>query len=270
VVEPGAGSPDSSDPIIVMGYPHSGAALIQQLLSAGTTLACTQGTGIIPLCAVAAETWQRLEGQPGRQASPLAVASVRRLVTTQVTTLLAVGGQGRWCELATVSPDAAVPFLQVFPGASFICVHRSSTSVIRAGVQASPWGLQGQIARSYLMSYPGNSVAALAAHWADATQSLLAFEAANPQSSHRVRYEDVVADPDHALAPVRTSLALRRAAGDGAPGGPGGPGQPQSQSPDHDPQAAADDKVPAEMIPAPLLDSIGALHAELGYPPPGA
>jgi hypothetical protein len=262
VVEPGAGHLDSSDPIIVMGYPYSGAALIQQLLSAGTTLACTQGTGIIPLCAIAAETWQRLEGQPGRPASPLAIASVRRLVTTQVTTLLAAGGQGRWCELATVSPDAAAPFLQVFPGATFICVHRASTSVIRAGVQASPWGLQGQIARSYLTSYPGNSVAALAAHWADATRSLLAFEAANPRASHRVRYEDVMTDPDRALAPVMTSLALRRAAGDGGLGRPEPPGQ--------DPQAAAEDKVPAEMIPEPLLDSIGALHAELGYPPPGA
>jgi hypothetical protein len=34
-------------------------------LAADTGLACTTGTGIIPLCAIAAETWRRIDGRAG-------------------------------------------------------------------------------------------------------------------------------------------------------------------------------------------------------------
>jgi hypothetical protein len=245
-------------PVIVLSYRLSGASFVQRALSAGTDLVCTQSTGIIATCGTVAETWQRLENR-GRRLSPLAAASVRELVNAQLITVLSAGTGSRWCELAIASPDVAASFGEVIPAARFVCVHRSSTSVIRAGVQAGLWGLGGQIPTSYVMSYPGNSVAALAAYWAESTQALLAFEADHPQVSHRIRYEDVVADPDDALAAVKASLALR-------PGRAGHSGFPDPGSPALDAPAAAPE-VPVEKIPAPLRAAVDRLHAELGYPP---
>jgi hypothetical protein len=249
-------------PVIILSYGYSGADRVQQAIAAGGDLACTSGTGIIPLCAAAAETWRRVDGRDAGALSPLAAASIRGLAAAQMTAILAAAGKTRWCELATASPSAAESFLQVFPQAIFLCVHRSCPAVVRAAVQANPWGLHGRGVTPYLLAYPGNSVAALAAYWADSAEQLIAFEEANRESTQRVRYEDMTAHPDQALTPVRTALRLSSA----GPGAvlPDPPGQPD---PDSSPPTA-EAAVPAGMIPGPLRQRVGCLHAKLGYPPP--
>src|SRR6266568_5104961 len=248
-------------PIVVLSYAYSGARRVQELLAVDTELACTLATGVIPLCEVAAETWRRVEGRSGQDLSRLAVSTIRGIASVQVTVILAGSGKSRWCELATAPPSAMAPFLQVFPHTGIVCIHRSSLDVIRAGVQASPWGLQGQGLLPYLLSHPGNSVATLAAYWADSTEQLLAFEAENPGTTHRVRYEDVAVDSIQALSTVRVSLELPTEASSQAfPERTNVPTQDAAPPP-------TELTVPAEMIPQPLRERITRLHAQLGYPP---
>jgi hypothetical protein len=250
-----------NSPIIVLSYAYAGAERVQNALAVGSSLGCTSGTGIIPQCAAAAEAWRRIEGQP--RMSRLAAAAIRGLVTAQIAAILASSGQPRWCELATAAPGAAETFLQVFPDAHFVCVYRSCLDVIRAGVQANPWGLQAQSFKPFLLAYPGNSVAALAAYWMTSTEQLLAFERANRRATDRVRYEDVTTQPGQALAAVRAVLGLGDAEIGDIPRAQRGwltePG---------DAPAEPDATVPAEMIPQPLRQRITELHAQLGYPPP--
>jgi hypothetical protein len=255
----------SRGPVIVLSYAYAGAGRVQSALAAGSGLACTSGTGIIPQCAAAAETWRRIEGQQGpAPLSRLAAAAIRGLVTAQITAILASSGQPRWCELATASPDAADAFLQVFPHARFVCVQRSCLDMVRAGVRASPWGLHDQGFTPFLLAYPGNSVAALAGYWVSSAEQLLAFERANPHATYRVRYEDATAQPALALAAVRAALGLGdRDGADGLPVQPGWLADPADSR-----LAEPGAKMPAGLIPEPLLRRIGPLHAELGYPPP--
>lgn len=257
----GAGAPNS--PIIVLSYAYAGAERVQNALAAGSSLGCTSGTGVIPQCAAAAEAWRRIEGQQGVTMSRLAAAAIRGLVTAQIAAILASSGQLRWCELATAAPAAAETFLQVFPDAHFVCVHRSCLDVVRAGVQANPWGLRGQSFKPFLLAYPGNSVAALAAYWTTSTEQLLGFERANQQAADRVRYEDVTSPPGRALAAVRAALGLGDTESDDIP-----PAQRGWLTEPGDAPAEPDAAVPVEMIPQPLRQRITQLHAELGYPPP--
>jgi hypothetical protein len=253
-----ARSGTGNGPVIVLSYNYSGAERVQQALAADTELACTAATGIIPICQAAAETWRRIDGQRSRQISRLGTSSIRSLVTAQVTTILAEAGRTRWCELATAAPSAAGTFLQVFPDTRVVSVHRSCPGVIRAAVQASPWGVQGAGLMPFLIAYPGNSVAALAAYWASSAEELLVFEdEAAPDVVHRVLYEDVMADPDETLTAVRTALQL---------GGAGGRGTASGDLPR--PETAPSSswaQVPQELIPEPLLQRISRLHARLAY-----
>lgn len=253
-----AGADAGRDPVIVLSCAYAGAGQVQNALAAGSELACTSGTGIIPLCAAAADTWRRIEDVPGATMSPLAIATVRALVTAQVTAILADSGQPRWCELATASPGAAEVFLQLFPHARFICVYRRCPEVAAAAVRANPWGLQGQGLVPYLLTYPGNNVAALAAYWANSAEQLIEFERAHQEVAHRVRYEDVTAHPEQTLATVRATLGLSGTAYSVPSRWLAGPGTAPA-----DPQ----DEAPAEMIPPPLRERISRLHAELGYLP---
>ena len=250
-----------NSPVIVLSYPYSGAALVQEVLAAGAGLACTAGTGILPVCEVAAEAWRRVEGSGGQVLSPLAVSTIRGMVTAQISIILAGHGQRRWCELATLAPAAVVPFLQAFPAAGIVCVHRRSVDVIRAGIRANPWGLQGYGIVPYLMAHPGNSVAALAAQWARSAEELLAFQAGHPSSTHRVRYEDVAESRGSALAEIRGYLGLPP-----EPLVSALPSRPDVLASGAE-QAAAEPQVPVNMIPTPLRERITRLHAELGYSP---
>jgi hypothetical protein len=249
-------------PVIVLSYAYSGADRVQDALAADADLACTAGTGIIPQCAAIAETWLGVEARDGRAMSRLAAVTIRHLAAAQLTAILAGTGKARWCELSTTAPGTAEPFRQVFPGARFVCVHRSCLDVVRAGVQASRWGVQGQGLLPYVASYPGNNVAALAAYWAASAEQLLAFEEASPEVAHRVRYEDVTAGPGEALATIRAALRLESSPEDDVRPSPPDQAGPEATPPG--PEA----KVPAEMIPEPLRQRIARLHAQLGYPPP--
>jgi hypothetical protein len=253
----------STAPVVLLSYVHSGARFVQRALAEGTDLACTVGTGILPLCEVAVATWDQIDGRPGQARSRLAISSIRAMVSTQLTTVLAASaGKRRWCELATPAPSAAEMFLQIFPAAWFVCVHRAYAGMMSAAIAAQPWGLVGPAISPFTASYPGNNVAAMAAYWASATERLLTFEAANPQATSRVRYEDVVADAGHALNSVRSSLQLNQQTPQQL--WPKLPSQPEPVREDQDDRLP---QIPADLIPATLRKRIADLHAQLGYPP---
>jgi Sulfotransferase family len=251
-----------SGPVILLSYPHSGAARVQAMLAAGTGLACTSRTGIVPLCAAAAETWRRVDDRDGLGMSELAITATRGMLAVQITMILTAAGKSRWCELATTDPIAARSFAQVFPDAAFVCVHRGCLEVIRDWIAASPWGLHSQGLAPYLLSYPGNSVAALAAHWADFTEALLAFEEANAQIARRIRYENATAEPGRVL----TGLLAWLGVDDGREVSP--PEQLPSADPRGEGLPALDAEVPAGLIPLQLRQRIIGLHTKLGYAPP--
>jgi hypothetical protein len=250
-------------PVIVLACAYAGAARVVEALAADPAVAATTGTGIIPLCGHAAQTWQRLDGRAGPPLSQLAARTLRALISAQMTMILAEAGKTRWCELATGATGAASSFLEVFPDTTVVTVHRHSLDMIRAAVDASPWGLHLPRLAPYLSSYQGSTAAALAAYWADSTEQLLAFEAAKPRVTYRVRYEDAAADPDRALASLRSCLGLTARPHLGIIGEPASTGQPTPQT-----LSPAGTVVPAAIIPHPLLDRISRLHAELGYPAP--
>ncbi|MGH3245447.1 MAG: sulfotransferase [Trebonia sp.] len=248
-----AGAPDA--PVIILSYAHSGAELVQRALADGSGLACTVGTGILPMCEAAALSWARIDNRQDARMSRLAGLSIRALVSAQLTALLAAAGMRRWCELATTGPSAAQAFLQVFPTAKFVCVHRACTDLISATISAHPWSLAGSVPYQFIAGYPANGVAAVAGYWAWATEQLLEFETACPQAAVRVRYEDFAVEPASALRSTRTFLQL-------PPRGdpqPLGLGQPSEVGDQESPQ------VPTDMIPSPLGERITHLQSRLGY-----
>jgi len=151
-------------PVIVLTYAHAGAEHLRPLLAGHLDLACTSGTGLLPLCQQAATTWRHVEGQPGSALSELAAASIRALATSVITTVLAQTGKRRWCEFATAPPRSTETFLRLYPGTRIICLHRGCADVIRAALHASPWGLSGTSFAPFTAAYPGSTVAALAAY----------------------------------------------------------------------------------------------------------
>lgn len=254
---------EGAGPVIILSYLYSGAQSVQASLAERTNLARTVGTGILPMCEIAAAAWARIVNHSGNTMSQLATSSIRALVSAQLTVILAGAGGRRWCELVIAPPSAARVFLQIVPSTRFVCVYRACPEVISAAITAHPWGLDNPAMAQFVALYPGNSVAATAGYWASATERLLAFEAACPQSTVRVRYEDVIAD-EHGLDRTRSALGLYERAGPGhSPEIPEIPGQ---DAPADAGQHGGHLQVPTDMIPGELRKRIDELHARLDYP----
>jgi Sulfotransferase family len=250
----------ANSPVIVLTYAGSGSDTLQSLLSAIPGLACTSGTGVLPLVEQAAAAWRQVEGRASQQLSPLAAASIRAMVSSLTTVVLAREGKRRWCELARAQPSAADTFVRLFPGTRVLCLHRACPDVVYETLHASDWGLAGPAFAPFTSAHPASTVAALAAFWATHTEQLIAFEDSHPAVCRRVRYEDLVAEPDQAADSIQAFLS-----GGPEPAAPGAPAGRQGSAPAGSPPAAAA-PLPADQIPPLLLTWVDKLMADLGYP----
>jgi hypothetical protein len=254
-----AGATAGGAPVIVLTFAHSGAGLLRSLLARHPDLACTAGTGVLPLCQQAATAWRIADDQADGPLPALAAASIRNLVSTIITAVLAAEGKRRWCEISTAEPAAATTFLQLFPATRVLCLYRSCPDVVYAAVHASPWGLAGQAFAPFVSTHPASAAAALTAYWTAHAGRLLAFERAHPGACHRVRYEDLTGG---SCSGLRAFLGLD----DPGPAAPGWAGASTATPGDaHD----SPTPFPTGQIPPGLLDRANSLMNELGYPPPG-
>jgi hypothetical protein len=241
-------------PIVVLTHAHSGAARLATLLAGHPDVACTSGSGILPLCEQAALAWRHVDGQTDSQLSGLALASTRSLVTTIVISLLAREGKRRWCEIVTAPPSTAETFLQLFPGTKVLCLHRALPQFVRACLDASPWGPSGAAFAPFTTAYPSSITAALTAYWTAHTRPLLTFEQAHPQATRRLRGEDLASGLDPG---VLGFLGLDQF----VPSLLDGPEPARIAS-----HAEAGPPFPLEQIPAPLLEQAARTMEDLGYP----
>src|SRR5262245_42264869 len=168
----GASNADRSaarGPVIVHSYAHGGDESLRRVLGASRSLACTDGTGLLPLCQSAISTWNSVENR-GQAPSALALKSVRSMVNTMATVIQCGSGATRWCETSFAGRAAAETFLQVIPEATFLCLHRSLGAVIAEAISGYPWGLGSSPFWPYAAGHPGNNVATITAYWTAHTE----------------------------------------------------------------------------------------------------
>jgi hypothetical protein len=270
------------DPVFVLCNGRSGSTLLRFLLDAHPELACPPETNLPALCVQLATVWALIEGAPlsaNRGDEPpeipeAAIAGVRETMDRMVGSYLARRGKKRYCDKSLGTARYARLLARVYPQARFVCVYRHPMDVIASGLEACPWGLNGYGFDPYIAATPGNAVMALASFWADSVRAALAAEAEFPDQCVRVRYEDLVTDPEATTAGLFEFL--------GAAGAPGisqacfsaererfGPADYKIW---HTGQISANSvgrgwSVPVGMIAPQLLEAINEMTATLGYLP---
>jgi hypothetical protein len=279
VPEPG-GLGSFADPVFVLCNGRSGSTLLRFLLDAHPELACPPETNLPGLCVQLATVWSLIEGAPlsaNRGDEPpeipeAAITGVRETMDRMVGSYLVRRGKKRYCDKSLGTARYAELLLRVYPQARFICVYRHPMDVIASGVEACPWGLNGYGFEPYIAATPGNAVLALANFWADNVQTTLAVEERFAERCFRLRYEDLVADPESAAAGLFEFLEVSAAPGISA----------ACFSPERERFGPGDYKiwytseissdsvgrgwsVPAEMIAPQLLGVINELAGKLGY-----
>jgi hypothetical protein len=199
------------EPVVVLTAARSGSTLLRFILDTHPVLACPPETNLVQKAVQLAATWRLLDGRresaeakqdeaPGFPAAGIEAA--RSMLEGIFAPYLARCGKQRWCDKSLGTAAVAEAFSTIYPKARYICLYRHCMDVIASGVEACPWGVAGYGFDPYVSNSPGNNAAALAHYWADYTAAALEFEEAHPNSCLRVRYEELVADPEATAARI--------------------------------------------------------------------
>jgi protein-tyrosine sulfotransferase len=274
--------PGRSDPVFVLCMGRSGSTLLRFLLDGHPELACPPETSLPALCGQLAVVWSLIEGAPlsaDRGDTPpevpdSALAGIRHMVDELTGSYLARRGKKRFCDKSLGSAQFASLLMRVYPGARFLCLYRHPMDVIRSGLDACPWGLNGYGFDAYIGGSPGNAVMALARYWLDNATMIAAVESQHPDRCHRIRYEDLVAAPEETAREIFAFLGVRPV-----------PGIAESCfSAEREQFGPADHKIwatskisadsvgrgesiPVGLIPPPVISGINDLAGQLGYLP---
>jgi protein-tyrosine sulfotransferase len=210
-----------ADPVFVLCNGRSGSTLLRFVLDAHPDLACPPETNLPVLCVQLATVWSLIEAAPlsatrGDEPPEIpeaAIAGVRETMDRMVGSYLTRRGKKQYCDKSLGTARYAPLLRRVYPEARFICLYRHPMDVIASGREACPWGLNGYGFDPYVAASPGNAVMALANFWTDNVQATLAAEDRFPDACLRLRYEDLVADPEATAAAVFEFLGVSAAPG---------------------------------------------------------
>src|SRR5579872_3641747 len=267
-------------PAFVLTASRSGSTLLRFILDSHPELACPPETSVGVTAAHLLRTWDLVENAGADTtaarmpvpAAPHVLQAVRAAVDQVFDRYLERRGKARWCDKSLDSYQHAELLAQLYPRARFICLYRHCMDVIASGVEASPWGLSEFGFDWFAARYPGNSVAAIGAYWVSCVRTIMAFEQTHPELCHRIRYEDLVTDPERTAAAMFEFLGVEHVPGlttacFGMQHEANGPGDVKIWFTSEVTTASVGSgvRVPVAALPPPVRGDINRALAELGY-----
>lgn len=271
----------TSSPVFVLTVARSGSTLLRFILDAHPDLACPPEIGVGATCAGLLRVWSVTEGRPDAGVLPRlgaehltdrAAAGIRAAVEAAFVPYLAGRGAARWVDKSLDTLPWAGLVARIWPDAKFICLYRHAMDAIASSLEACPWGLDGFGFERYTVQYPGNNVAAAGASWVSGVSTMIDFEKTHTDRALRVRYEDLVLDPESVAAEIFDFVGVAPEPGISqscfmAAHEANGPGDPKIwfTSGVSVKSVGRGSDVPAAKLPPPLRTAMNEALSNLGY-----
>lgn len=202
--------------IVVLGCPRSGTTLLRRLLDAHPAIAAPGETYLLTSAARFLEGERMVDGLEvgvlnglgflgfDRQA---VIDRLRDFVFAFRRDHAAREGKRLWLEKTAVDAFHLDAITRLCGDrVQFVCVVRHGLDVV---CSMQDWVAKSQAYPAELHRYVRETprpLEAFARAWADATDAVGRFAEANPQQALLIRYEDLVADPDAAMARVLAAV----------------------------------------------------------------
>lgn len=295
------------DLAVIVGAARSGTTLLRLLLDAHPEIGCPAEAGLPALMSHMVGVWMTVESDAlNRRSAADPGAAPQGDETQDAIGKLKNDGAGHrdvrlkelpteareWIQQCTATPmlrylernekrlyvDKSLDSVfhlelvhELFPETRYVLVVRHVMDTVASGIEASPWGFQAYGYAPYVQASPHNSVAALANYWLAHVAAATAWENEHPELCHRLRYEDLVLEPEETVASVlrflevREDLSVLERAFDRAPAQGPGDYKVSHTSSVHAQSIGRGKRVPVAMLPPPLLDAVNEKLEALGY-----
>jgi protein-tyrosine sulfotransferase len=208
-------TPTDRRPIFILCAARSGSTLLRYALDAHPEVACPTELNVAEAFAQLARIFGLINGAQfasdpkAMELSPETIASCRSLAEATLGRCAVQSGKPRWADKSLVNALFADLISQIFPEAQYLCLFRDCADFIISAHAASPWGMSGYGLEPYIRETPGNTVFSAARYWADQTEAILTFSDAHAEQCYRIRYEDLVCEPEATLAQTYRFLGLQ-------------------------------------------------------------
>ena len=266
-----------SRPIFILSAARSGSTLLRLLLDAHPEIAAPPELNLCNVFeSIRFSATSVAAGTDGGAADQDLARELSQYVAERIVgSYPRKGRKQRWCDKSLASIEKPQIIVSVFPDAEFICLYRECADTVASLKEACEWGFAGYGVEPYARMYAHNMAMALCTYWADRVSAEREFEDEHQPCCHRVRYEDLVANPEETLGRLFESLEVARvereicAPGVLARARSPIPGDPKARYTHaiHSDSVGRGWQVPAEMLDAALIQRISRLADELGYQP---
>lgn len=267
----------SAAPIFVLCYARSGSTLLRYVLDTHPQIIAPPELHLLLAAKQLAWVFEHTAAVPSTSAHAFdpkghAIDQLRTTMSAIMDEHAARAGKPIWAEKSVSSVDHVDLLEQLYPQARVICLHRQAPDVMASCAQAAQQR-QGVFGfEPFVAAAAGNPVDGLADYWLDKTRRLLDIEDRLPQQCYRLRYEDLVGDPQPSLETLFGFLELPLPAGmlDSIFTTPHvvGPGDSKilTATGIHTNSIGHGNRLTMDRLSAERCEQIDALHTRLGYP----
>ncbi len=196
--------------VFVLSAPRSGSTLLRYVLDTHSRIASPGEIFLARLCFDLELALSRTAGAglpPGRATEERLAAETRRVVAGVMESYARSKGKSLWCDKSPRNVEYLPSLARTFPRGRYVCLYRNCLDTVKSMLTASQQGFMLELA-PYAAKSPNNLVAAMIDAWCDYTGKILDFEAAHPGQVFRLRYEDMVLEPEAALRPLFAFLEV--------------------------------------------------------------
>jgi len=266
----GAGDGRPAPAFIACGA-RSGSTLLRWLIDSHPQLSCPGESDLALLLERFIRSATALSSPPPTDEGPV-VARARAAADALIAAHLNVAGKERLCDKSLSNALHLELLATAWPDARFVLLHRQPMDFVMSAIDGSPWGLSGYGFGEWAQRSPTDTVVAMVGYWLDRTRRLLAFEERFADRCLRLRYEDLVANPEAALAGIWQLLAVpplpepARAAFAAPHHGHGGADHKVWYTDGiHEESVGRGARVPPQLVTSLLRNSVNELAERLGY-----
>jgi post-segregation antitoxin (ccd killing protein) len=182
------------------------------MLDAHSLIASPAETGFAGALAKNVNVWHVLassnQGVIVNEPPASVLSEIRRTGKAMMDFYCSAERKRHFCDKSLDTVDYIPLIRSLFPDARFIVLYRHAMDVIASGVEASPWGFDSFGFGPFVQANPWNFVAALGQYWLSFTDRAIAVERQHAEACMRVRYEDLVEQPEDVLQEVLQFLSI--------------------------------------------------------------
>lgn len=201
--------------IFVLSLPRSGSTLLRLILDTHPEISCPDElslgrlvsslyTTFAGLHETTDRTYQSLKPDPDDPILP----DVRGVVEGMMGGFAERKGKHYWCDKTPSNVDFADLLAGAFPEARFLMLHRHCLDFVSSCIRFTAYSQPMQMLDAALRRhYPNHTLGFLDA-WEERTTDMLRFEREMGQRAHRLRYEDLVRDPETTLGALFSFLGV--------------------------------------------------------------